>query len=230
MNQITEGHSIRRYDGELRELHYKILEMGTLVLTQFREAVRSLRTGDVGLAGRVIEGDDRVDDLEVEADTEVVTLFARRCPKGSDLRLVMALSKAITDLERVGDEAVKIASCVERLYAEPDEYPSEVSRNQVLVLADIVVRRLENALRIVDSWEAEEAQQFIASQREVADRFHQSLGGLMDDGGSEAGGANRAVNLVLVLKALERVACHAENLAEYVIYQAMGLVIRHHAV
>ncbi|AAU92652.1 phosphate transport system protein PhoU [Methylococcus capsulatus str. Bath] len=230
MNQVTEGHSIRRYDGELRELHYKVLEMGTLVLTQVKEAVRSLKTGDVSLAAEIIEEDDQVDDLEVEADTEVVAQFARRCPKGSDLRLVMALSKAITDLERVGDEAVKIASCVERLYAVPADYPAEVPRNQVLVLADLVVKRFESALRIVDSWEAEQAQQFIASQREVSERFQQTLGGLMDNGGSDAGGANRAVNLVLVLKALERIACHAENLAEYVIYQAMGLVIRHHAV
>lgn len=230
MNQITEGHVLRRYDGELRELHYKVLEMGTLVLTQVRGALGALKSGDTELAARVIDDDDRVDDLEVEADTEVVALFARRCPKGSDLRLVMALSKAITDLERVGDEAVKIASSVERLYAVRGDRPSEASLNEVLALADTVVRRFESSLRLVDSWDAEDAQRFIAGQREIADKFHRVLADMLDNGGDEAGGPGFAVNLVLILKALERVASHAENLAEYVIYQAMGLVLRHHAV
>lgn len=230
MSQLTEGHLLKRYDAELQQLHHAVLEMGGLVLAQVRDAVRSLRTGDVDLANAVIRRDDKVDALEVDSDTRIIALCARRCPMGGDLRLVMSLSKSVTDLERIGDEAVKIASSVKRLFASDRPRPADSFLLDVLALADVVVNRLEEALQIIDRWDAEAAQRFIASQHEVSDRFPRTLTRIMDNGRGEGGRTSDAVNLVLILRALERVSGHAENLTEYVIYQVMGLVLRHHAV
>ena len=105
MTQSLEGHTVHRYDGELNNLHLRVLEMGGLVLDQVRHALRALQEKDTSFANTVLEREHEVDNLELGIDDDVITMIAKRGPVARDLRVIMSISKTITDLERVGDEA-----------------------------------------------------------------------------------------------------------------------------
>ena len=104
MTHSLEGHTVHRYDGELNNLHLRALEMGGLVLDQVRHALRALQDKDTGFANTVLEREHEVDNLELGIDDDVITMIAKRGPVARDLRVIMSISKTITDLERVGDE------------------------------------------------------------------------------------------------------------------------------
>ena len=124
MVQPMEGHTVQRFDGELSNLHLMILEMGGLVLDQVSSALRALREKDIQAAHLVIRREPKIDAMEVNLDNEVVTVIARRCPVARDLRITTAISKAVTDLERVGDEAARIAHLTISIYDSESSDPS----------------------------------------------------------------------------------------------------------
>ncbi len=114
---MTGEHSSKQYDMDLETIRSKVLQMGGLVENQFQDAIKSFRSGDGGLAQQVIKGDEQVNRLEVVLDDTCNHLIVKRQPAANDLRMVMSTVKVITDLERIGDEAVKIA----RVAANPHE-------------------------------------------------------------------------------------------------------------
>jgi len=229
MTVSTEGHTVRRYDGELNHLHYLVLEMGSLVLSQVRDAVEALNRRDVSLAQTVIGRENAVDLGEVNADSEIVKLIARRCPVGGDLRLVFAVAKSVTDLERIGDEAVKIATLGLHLFGSDTggADPNRLLLRDIASMASLALRHLECGLQIIDSWDAGKAMELIQAHQTLDEEFQAGLRRLLTFVMEDARNIGFAVNIVLIIKALERIGDHARNLAEYVVYQVRGQDIRH---
>lgn len=230
MSVSTEGHTVRRYDGELNHLHYLVLEMGGLVLSQVRDAVEALNRRDVGLAKTVLDREHAVDRGEVNADAEIVQLIARRCPVGGDLRLVFAVAKSVTDLERIGDEAVKVATLGLHLFGSDTggADPNRLLMRDVASMASLALRHLECGLQMIDSWDGDKAMELIRAHQVLDEEFQAGLRRLMTFVMEDARNIGFAVNIVLIIKALERIGDHARNLAEYVVYQVRGEDIRHH--
>lgn len=229
MGISTEGHTVRRYDGELNHLHYLVLELGSLVLSQVRDAVEALSRRDVALAQTVLDRENAVDLGEVNADAEIVQLIARRCPVGGDLRLVFAVAKSITDLERIGDEAVKVATLGLHLFGAETggADPNRLLLRDIASMAALALKHLECGLQMIDSWDEEKALALIRAHQSLDEEFQAGLRRLMTFVMEDARNIGFAVNIVLIIKALERIGDHARNLAEYVVYQVRGEDIRH---
>ncbi|BBL76567.1 phosphate signaling complex protein PhoU [Methylomagnum ishizawai] len=223
----VEGHTVRRFDGEMNQIHLKVLEMGGLALAQLKDALRALKNKDAALAQAIAPREDRIDHLEVEADAEVLGLIARRCPMGGDLRMVMAVSKSVTDLERIGDEAMRIASIAQQIYGKDGSEPGGPLLRDVHLMGDFVVEVVEDALRAFDLLDEDLATEVIAQQDRLEDEFEAGLRRLMTYVMEDARNIGFAISVILIIKALERIGAHAANLAEYVIFQVRGMDVRH---
>ena len=227
--QYLEGHTVRRYDGDLTNLNLMVLEMGGLVTQQCREALDALKAGDVDLAERVLAREDPVDALELELDDNIWWLVGQRAPVGRDLRAVVAVSKAVTDLERVGDEAARIARSVRTIFGDARERrrPSEKLLRDVQSMGRLALRYLEEAVALYDNFDADKARALIERDGELDDEFAASLRRVSTFLLEDARNVGHVVEVVLMTKALERVGDHARNLAEYVVYLIGGKDIRH---
>jgi phosphate transport system protein len=224
-----DGHTVRRFDGEMRQLHVKVLEMGELALAQLHDALQVLKQKDLGLVDELALRESRIDQLEVEADADVLGLIARRCPMGGDLRMVMASSKAVTDLERIGDEAMRIVGIAQQVYGDGETGPNEQLLRDVRIMGDFVAEALEQALRAFDVLDEALAEQVLEGGQRLEEAFEAGLRRLMTHVMEDVRNIGFAVNMILVIKALERIGAHAHNLAEYVVFQVEGLDIRHQA-
>ncbi len=227
MQQPTEGHTVVRYDGELNGLHLLMLEMGSLVLDQVRTSLTALKNEDLVAARQVLIREHKVDDLEIKADDEIVSVIARRGPVARDLRIVMAFSKTITDLERVGDEAARIASIIEEMYETDRSHPSGQLMRDVHLMGALVTHMLEKALGIIDGLNADDAEEIAKGQVELDAEFRSSLRRLTTFVLEDARNVGHAIYITLIIKALERIGDHSRNLAEYVVYLMSGDDIRH---
>jgi len=228
MTLSSEGHTYRRYDGELSHLHYLVLELGGLALTQVRDALECLRTRNLEMAHKVLDRENLMDLGEVNADAEIVKLIARRSPVGSDLRLVFAVSKSVTDLERIGDEAVKIANLALQIFGTGSDPNSQLLRD-VNTMGALAVKSLERSLQIVDQRDEQQAVDLIRDHAEMDEEFQSGLRRLMTFIMEDSRNIGFAVDIVLIIKALERIGDHACNLAEYLLFQLSGEDVRHQA-
>lgn len=224
---IGEGHTVRRFDGEMNQLHLKVLEMGGLALAQLRDALRALKNKDLALARGIAPRESQIDHLEVTADADVLGLIARRCPMGGDLRMVMAVSKSVTDLERIGDEAMRIANIALQIYGNDGSDPNEHLLRDVHVMGNFVVSALEKSLQAFDVLDESLANEAMAQQARLEEEFEAGLRRLITYVMEDARNIGFAVSVILIIKALERIGAHAQNVAEYVIFQARGLDVRH---
>ena len=224
---MTEGHIFKRYDGELSHLHYLVLEMGGLVVNQVHDALVAFKTRDTVLAQKVVDRDGEVDRLEVGTDDEIVQLLAKRCPVSADLRLVIAVSKSVSDLERIGDEAVRIAGLVMQLFGHEGSDPNSQMLRDVNRMGDMALTSLQHAIEVFDVWDEAKAFRVIANHREMDEEFQSDLRHLLTYVMEDSRNIGYAIGVVLVIKALERIGHHAQNLAEYVIFQVQGEDIRH---
>jgi phosphate transport system protein len=227
MSVPREGHIVRRYDGELSHLHYLVLEIGALALTQVKDARDALCDRDLILAQRVISREKDVDACELRADSDIVQLIALRTPVGSDLRLVFAVAKSITDLERVGDEAARIANLGLQLFGSEGADPNPILLHDIASMGALAVGQLENALHVVDRWDQELAEELLEAHEELDFEFQAAFRRLVTFIMQDPRNIGFAVNIVLIIKAFERIGEHAQNLAEYVLYQIAGRDIRH---
>ena len=229
MSAPREGHIVRRYDGELSHLHYLVLELGGLTLSQVRDAREGLCDRNTELLEKVIEREKEVDAGELHADSEIVQLIARRTPVGGDLRLVFAVSKSITDLERIGDEAARVANLGMQLFGNDGADPNPVLLHDIASMGALALSQLERALRVVDRWDATQAEALLKAHAELDFEFQSAFRRIVTFIIEDPRNIGFAVNIVLIIKAFERIGEHAQNLAEYVLYQIGGEDVRHRA-
>jgi phosphate transport system protein len=217
-------HISRQFNQELEELKTHLMTMGGLVENQVLEAVKALLEGDSRLAEKVRDNDRQVNDMQLKIDDECTRVLARRQPAASDLRLVLAVIRATADLERIGDEASKIARNALSLIESGTTVRGLV---EVRHISEHVRKMLRDALTAFARFDTELALRVVREDEAVDDEYGSAMRSLMTFMMED----NRAIGPVLsvmwILRALERVGDHADNLAEYVIYLVKGLDIRH---
>ena len=227
MTQTLEGHTVHRYDGELNNLHLQVLEMGGLVLDQVRHALRALQDKDTGFANTVLEREHEVDDLELGIDDAVITMIAKRGPVARDLRVIMSISKTITDLERIGDEAARIAHIAKGIYESERSAPSGHLMRDVKKMAQLALEMLQESLESFDALNSTHARALVCRENELDLEFQSSLRRLATFLLEDARNVGHAIHIVLLIKSIERIGDHARNIAEYVIYMVRGEDVRH---
>lgn len=218
------GHYLQKYDAELEGVRNRVLSMGGLVEKQIGDAIHALVAADRALAESVIRSDLTVNGFEVAIDESCSEILARHQPAASDLRFLIAVIKTITDLERIGDKADKIAKMAIRL-AELDRPRNNYS--DIQNLAERVIKMLHGALDAFARMDVEAALA-VAREDEVVDSeyeaiMRQQMTFMMEDPRN----IGRIMNVIWVLRALERVGDHARNMCEYVIYLVRGKDVRH---
>ena len=218
-------HLSRQYDSDLEAIRSRVLQMGGLVEAQILTAIESFATGDVERMLQVSENDRRVNSCEIEIDDACAHVIAKRQPAAGDLRLIMAVSKIVTDLERTGDEAEKIARMARQIHERGGlQIPRASDVRHAGQLAVAMLRRVLDALARLD---AAEAERIIAEDVTIDDAFRgivrQLVTYLMEDPRT----ISTALDIVWIAKAIERIGDHAKNVAEQVIYIVHGTDVRH---
>ena len=213
----------RFFDAELETFRSDLLRMGEVAIRQVRDALQALVTGDSKLAERVIAADDELDDLEKRIDTEAIRYMNLRAPIATELRLVIVGMKASHDLERVGDEATNIAKRAIRLAAEPPLKPYvDIPR-----MATTAIEMLNDALDCFIHADKEKAIAVVKRDKEVDainKQLYRELSSYMVE---QPGTITRALELMFISKSLERIADHATNIAEEMVFLSDALDIRH---
>ncbi|MEK6681646.1 MAG: phosphate signaling complex protein PhoU [Nitrospirota bacterium] len=213
----------RKFDEELKNLKEKILKLGALVEGQVQNAIKALVKRDSKLAQDVIEKDAQVNKLEVEIDEECIRLIALRQPVGVDLRFITTAMKIVTDLERIGDLAVDICERAMELNLEPQLKPYiDIPR-----MAEISMQMLKGALDAFVNRDSKLAQEVCARDDEVDNLNVQIFRELLTFMVEDSHTITRAVRISYISKYLERIADHATNIAEMVVYLVEGKIIRH---
>jgi phosphate transport system protein len=226
MDKVEIGqHILSRYNEELERLRSNILEMGGLVESQLQRALQSLAESNSGLASDVVVSEARVNQMEVDIDDECNRILATRAPTASDLRLVVAMIKAITDLERVGDEAHKIANIglrhagMDRSAGDGYRVVRHLGREALALLRDSldVFARLDTQAALV----AAKRDRLLDEEYDAIQR--QCITFMIEDPRT----IRSSIDMLWVARALERVGDHAKNICEYVIYMVDGRDVRH---
>lgn len=217
-------HISRRFNEDLEQVRAKVLSMGGFVEEQLAKAVQAIVEGD-GLMGEAVARDDyQINGMEVSIDEECSRILATRGPAAGDLRVIVAIIKAITDLERMGDECEKIGYIASRLASE--ERPADKYR-EIKHLGRIVQDMLHESLDAFARMDAEAALRIAHQDRLVDEEYEaiqrQCITFMMEDPRS----IRRALDVMWIVRALERIGDHAKNICEYVIYMVHGKDVRH---
>lgn len=221
----NNDHTSRQFDADLEAIRASVLQMGGLVESQIKSAVESLVNSDVNLMNRVVEDDHRVNAMEVKIDEACSQVIARRQPTASDLRLVMTVVKTITDLERVGDEAEKIARMAKLL---SQRSMLNLPRYQEIKhAADIAVDMLRKSLDAFARLDVMMAAQVVRQDDQVDDEFRAIMRYLITFMMEDPRTISNSLEILFIAKAIERIGDHAKNISEYVIYMVKGRDVRH---
>jgi phosphate transport system protein len=217
-------HISKQFDAELEGVRTRVLQMGGLVEQQIIKAIEGLSSGDLALIEKVIEDDHRVNSLEVELDEACSRVIAKRQPAAGDLRLIIAVIKTITDLERIGDEAEKIARMAKLVHTAERINMPQLELKHVSGLALGMLRKALDTFARLDSKGAAQ----VVEQDELVDaEFRSILRQLITFMMEDPRTITRSLEILFVAKALERIGDHSKNMAEYVVYMVEGRDVRH---
>ena len=220
-------HTSKQFDADLEDIRSRVLQMGGLVELQLMAAIDGLATGGDDIISRVIDTERRVNTYEKDIDDACVHVVARRQPAASDLRLIMAVSKIVTDLERIGDEAEKIARMARSIYGRGAlTIPRSIDVRQTGKKAAMMLRRVLDAMARLD---ADEAGKVIEEGSTIDTEFRAIMRQLITYMMEDPRTITTALDIVWIAKSIERVGDHAENIAEQVIYIVNGTDVRHTA-
>jgi phosphate transport system protein len=217
-------HISRQYNAELEDIRSRVLQMGGLVEQQIERAITALVQGDVGLGEAVIMNDTQVNKMEVTIDEECSQIIARRQPTAGDLRLVVAVIKTITDLERIGDEAEKIARMAVRL---ADEERPKNNYAEIQAIGQQARQMVHDALDAFARVDIEAALRVAREDRKVDEKYDGAMRQLITFMMEDPRTISRVLNVIWAARALERIGDHARNICEYIIYLVKGRDVRH---
>lgn len=228
MNKLTndnyKGHISQQFNEDLENLRVQFMQMGGLVEQQVTDAIHSLLDLDAALAAQVERNDQRVNALETRIDEHIGVLLARRQPTASDLRLVLAISKSNTDLERIGDEAVKIARIAQNLAEEGESPRGYTETRHIGSQVRLMLRDTLDAFARLDT---KMALDVIQADVDVDQEYQTAMRTIMTYLLEDPRHLSRIIGVMWVLRALERIGDHARNIGEQTIYAVHGADVRH---
>jgi phosphate transport system protein len=224
---MSEKHLSSQFDVELSAISTRVLEMGGLVESQVAQAIYALVHFSGETATQVLQVEERVNQMEMDIDADLSTIIARRQPTARDLRLLIAISKTIGNLERVGDEAARIARTVQRLINTGVSSRLRLPVADVSFEASLATASLRKALDAFARLDTQTALEVIKSDNEIDAEFDGLMRKLITYMMEDPRTISASIDLVFVAKAIERVGDHAKNLAEQVIYIVKGTDVRH---
>jgi len=224
-----DKHLSTQFDTELSGISTRVLEMGGLVEAQVSQALDALTQFSIEGAGAVLRGEERVNRLEMEIDRDLQGIIARRQPTARDLRLLIAVSKTVGNLERVGDEAARIARTVQRLVGAGLSTRMKVPVSDVSFEASLATALLRRALDAFARLDCQQAIEVIKQDNEIDTEFEGFMRKLITYMMEDPRTISASIDLIFVAKAIERVGDHAKNLAEQIIYIVKGTDVRHNS-
>jgi len=217
-------HISRRFNEELEEVRSKVLHMGGVVEGQLANALRVLVNDEIELAKDVVSADSIVNSLEVDIDEECTRIVALRQPAATDLRLVMAVTKTINDLERMGDEAKRIARMSRK---DMDGALEDDTRSDLEYLGELVREMLRQVLDAFARTDVDTAILVVKADRKVDKKYKKVVKQLVKQMGKDPQVIPQVMNIIWAVRSLERLADRCQNIAEHIIYMVLGMDVRH---
>jgi phosphate transport system protein len=227
---VSDKHLSTQFDAELSGISTRVLEMGGMVESQVARAVYALTNFSAEIASDVLLTEERVNQTEVEIDRDLSTIIARRQPTARDLRLLIAISKTIANLERVGDEAARIARTVQRLVNSGVSSRLRLPVKDLAYESELAVSLLRKALDAFARLDVDKAVEVLKQDDLIDQEFEGLMRKLITFMMEDPRTISSSIDLVFVAKAIERVGDHAKNLAEQIIYIVKGTDVRHNSV
>jgi phosphate transport system protein len=227
---MSDRHLSTQFDAELSGISTRVLEMGGLVESQVAQAIYALTNFSGETASQVLTQEETVNAMEVEIDRDLSTIIARRQPTARDLRLLIAISKTIANLERVGDEAARIARTVQRLINSGVSSRMRLPVNDLAFESELAIKQLRKALDAFARLDIEKALEVLKQDDQIDQEFEGLMRKLITFMMEDPRTISSSIDLVFVAKAIERVGDHAKNLAEVIIYVVKGTDVRHNPV
>jgi phosphate transport system protein len=222
---MTEKHLSTQFDADLNAINAHLLEMGVLVESQVANAMKAFSTMDAELASDVNTKEKAVNDLEINIDKECAEILARRQPTAKDLRLVLAIAKAISNLERVGDEADHIASRIRKIVEVNAPYQINVA--EIRIAGQMALGLLRRSLDAFARMDSKAAAIIVSDDLEIDNEFRGFVRKLNSYMSEDPRIISTALEILFIAKAVERIGDHAKNISEFVIYVDKGMDVRH---
>lgn len=220
-------HTNKQFHSDLEATRSLFLKMGGLVESMVRDGMEALDTGDLQIVELVREREREVNRLEVEIDERISLLIARNQPTAIDLRLLLSISKMLTDMERCGDEAEKIAKVARRLHEDDAAYEPVVELRH---MANFVAGMIHDAMDAFARQDAMHAAKIVRADKEVDKEWKASLRHIITYMIEDPRTISRSIDLIFIARAFERIGDHAKNMSERVIYMVHGDDVRHTGV
>jgi phosphate transport system protein len=225
---MAAEHIYTQYDTDLEAIRAKVLEMGGIVEEQLTDSVSSLINADTKLADSVIKKDERVNDLESEIDEDCSLIIAKRSPTARDLRNVLMMLRIITDLERIGDEASKIAKATHRIYE--NDRMSKPQTKEILSIYEKLQYMLRTALNSFARLDVGETVAVLERDKEVDGEYRAYMRQLLTYMLEDPRTISLSLELMFVAKSLERIGDHSKNVSQNVIHTVKGKDVRHSSI
>jgi phosphate transport system protein len=222
---MNNEHTSKQFEAELEALRARVLQMGGLVEEQIKLALEALISGDLELCAKVENDDHLVNAQEVGIDEDCSTIIARRHPVAGDLRMVMTVVKTITDLERIGDEAAKIARMAKLINSTDRLQPPRTV--EIRRMSTIALEMLRTSLDAFARLDVAASADVVRRDRHVDDEFRGVLRQLITFMMEDPRTISVSIEILFIAKAIERIGDHAKNISEYVIYMVKGKDVRH---
>ena len=217
-------HISRQFNEELEDVRSKVLHMGGVVEEQLANALRVLVNDETALAREVMDADAIVNSLEVEIDEECTRIVARRQPAATDLRLVMTVSKTINELERIGDEAKRVAKMSRK---DMDGALEDEVRADLEYMGDLVRDMLRQVLDAFARTDVDTAVLVVKADKKVDKKYKKLIKQLIKHMGKDPDVIPAVMNIMWAVRSLERLADRCQNIAEHIIYMVLGTDVRH---
>src|SRR3954470_14577092 len=224
---MTEKHLSSQFDSELNGVSSRVMELGGMVESQIHQAVYALLQFDADAADRVMETEHRVNAMEIDIDRELSSIIARRQPTARDLRLLIAISKTTANLERVGDEAAKIARMVKSIVEKGAGSARTLPASELKVEAELASGQLRKALDAFARLDVQAALAILKEDDLIDQEFDGFVRKLITYMMEDPRTISASLDLLFLAKAIERIGDHAKNIAEFIIYIVKGADVRH---
>jgi phosphate transport system protein len=225
---MASEHTYKEYDNELESVRGKVLEMGGIVEDQIVNAIDALVKSDPQLAQGVMDSDQHVNELEIEVDEDCSHIIAKRQPAASDLRMIMMILKTITDLERIGDEATKIARTALRIHE--DNRMTKLRFNEIKTMVEVVRQMLRTSLDSFARMDMSKTVEIAKKDELVDEQYRSTIRQLVTFMLEDPRTISMSLDVMFVAKAIERIGDHAKNISEYIVYTVKGKDIRHASI